>query len=109
MPEFERIYSNKSNKHYKDRLFMKNVLFEALTKRFYILSRWVIAHKKDHDMTVTDMQRALDIAIEKQDKNIAKAIAWCITRDFYLEFTNILIDVIDIYPGIRCMCRGSIV
>lgn len=109
MSEFERIYSNKSNKHYKDRLFMKNVLLEALTRRFYILSRWVIAHKKEHDMTVTDMQGALDIAIEKHDKNIARAIAWSITRDFYLEFSNILIDVIDIYPGIRCLCRGSIV
>lgn len=80
MSEFERIYSNKSSQHCRDRLFMQNVFIEASANKFYILLRWVLAHKQEHAMTVADMEGVLDIAIEKRDTNTAKAIAWCITR-----------------------------
>ncbi|VDI06723.1 Hypothetical predicted protein [Mytilus galloprovincialis] len=109
LSEFERIYSNKSKKHCEDRLLMQNILTEASTNRYHILLRWVIAHMKENDMTVDDMKGTLDIAIEKNDKDIAKAIAWYITREFFVKFANQLKDATDIFPGIRCSCRGSLV
>ncbi|CAG2232284.1 unnamed protein product [Mytilus edulis] len=53
---------------------------------------------KENDMTADDMKGTLDIAIEKNDKDIAKAIAWYMTREFFVKFANQLKDATDIFP-----------
>lgn len=87
---------------------MIDLIKVASTNKYYILLRWVIAHIQVNDMTVEDIKNALNLAIDKRDRNTAKALSWFITRNLFSEFETQLAEAIDIYPGIRCLCPGSL-
>lgn len=50
----------------------------------------------------SNIERALDIALNKKDIHTARVLAWCITNIFYKRYQNVLANAVNIYPGVRC-------
>ncbi|XP_076109451.1 uncharacterized protein LOC143078477 [Mytilus galloprovincialis] len=48
--------------------------------------------------------RMMFLALDKVEKDCARAISWFITRAFYLQYQSLLKELIDIWPSFCCPC-----
>lgn len=52
-----------------------------------------------------NIEHALNIALDNNDIHTARVLSWCITTNFYHKHQEALSNAVNIYPGVRCICK----
>ena len=105
MSEFELMYMIINDSIGRnDRNLNQSLVAESNHNR-PLLCRWLLANIRNEVDHYID--KALHRAFDNHDNQTAKALAWAITKRFYMLYEEILRNATDLYPGIQCICRGK--
>lgn len=75
----------------------------AVQKNQVMLCRFILSHS-ECDTNFTLLHQLMKQSIEKGQYDCCKAISWFITKHFYRANEIVLGNIVDIWPGFKCIC-----
>lgn len=103
MSEFETIYTMKQKQLPRNNK-LNSLLLEASAKKQPFLCRWILFKLRNIEHN-RNIEQALDIALENNDIHTARVLSWSVTNIFYKRYKQKLSSAVNIYPGVRCICK----
>lgn len=79
-------------------------LLDSSRKKQPFLCRWILSKLRHTDRN-RNIERALNIALDNNDIHTARVLSWFLTKHFYRRYQQKLYKAVEIYPGVRCICK----
>lgn len=82
----------------------RELLIHSVKTKQHMLCRLTLANIMDRQTLFSYLFEALSVAIDEEENCCAMAIAWFITRTFFLANKVVLLDrILDIWPAFNCI------
>ncbi|CAC5391225.1 unnamed protein product [Mytilus coruscus] len=105
LSEFETIYTLRQRRQIRDKK-LNALLLKASQKKQPFLCRWILLKLRNKDENI-NIEHSLDIALDNNDIHTSRVLSWCITNNFYQKHQEKLSNAVNIYPGVRCICKAT--